>query len=82
MGKLQNESRAVLTCTKPTFVDPDWVSFQSSLLLAKCCQLFQWSIQTSVACAGGPSITMSSTDFSFQNLIFWDLLEFSATEIT
>ncbi len=37
---------------------------------------------TSVACAVGPSVTMSSTDFSFQNLVFWNLFEFSAAEIT
>jgi hypothetical protein len=29
-----------------------------------------WFIITSVACAVGPSVTMSSTDFSFQNMIF------------
>jgi hypothetical protein len=33
---------------------------------------------TSVARAIGPSVTVSSTDFSFQNLIY---LEFSAPEI-
>ncbi len=37
---------------------------------------------TSVACAVGPSVTTSSTDFSFQNLVFWNLFEFSAAEIT
>jgi len=26
---------------------------------------------TSVACAIGPSVTMSSSDFSFQSMIFW-----------
>jgi len=32
----------------------------------------------------GPSVTLStfSTDFSFQNLIFWNLFKFSVTEIT
>jgi hypothetical protein len=35
---------------------------------------------TSLACALGPSVTMSSTDFSFQNLVFWNLFEFSMTE--
>jgi hypothetical protein len=39
-------------------------------------------ICTSVACAVGPSVTTSSTDFSFQSLIFWNLFEFSAAEIT
>jgi hypothetical protein len=39
-------------------------------------------ICTSVACAVGPSDTTSSTDFSFQNLMFWNLSEFSAAEIT
>ncbi len=28
------------------------------------------------------SVTMSSTDFPFQHLIFWNLFEFSAAEIT
>jgi hypothetical protein len=39
-------------------------------------------VDTSVACAVGSSVTMSSTDFSFQNLVFWNLFEFSAAEIT
>jgi len=29
-----------------------------------------------------PSVTASSIDFSFQNLVFWNLFEFSAVEIT
>jgi hypothetical protein len=37
---------------------------------------------TSVTCAVGPSVTTSSTDFSFQNLVFRNLFEFSAAEIT
>jgi len=38
---------------------------------------------TSVVCAVvGPSVTTSSTDFSFQNLIFWNLFEFLAAKIT
>jgi hypothetical protein len=28
------------------------------------------------------SATTSSTDFSFQTLVFWNLIEFSAAEIT
>jgi hypothetical protein len=40
------------------------------------------AILTSVACLVGPSVTRSSTDFSFQNLGFWNLFEFSATQIT
>jgi hypothetical protein len=28
------------------------------------------------------SVIMFSTDFSFQNLVFWNLFEFSAAEIT
>jgi hypothetical protein len=40
-------------------------------------------IITIVACAIGPSVTTSSTDFSFRNLVFWNLFEFSAAaEIT
>jgi hypothetical protein len=34
-----------------------------------------------VTCAIGPSVTTSSTDSSFQNLVFWNLFEFSAAEI-
>ncbi len=37
---------------------------------------------TSVACAVGPIVITFSTDFSFQNLVFWNLFEFSAAEIT
>jgi hypothetical protein len=29
-----------------------------------------------MACAVGPSVTASSTDFSFQNLVFWIYLNF------
>jgi hypothetical protein len=36
----------------------------------------------SLACAVGSSVTTSSTDFSVQNLGFWNLFEFSAAEIT
>ncbi len=39
-------------------------------------------IYIGVACAVGPSVTMSSTDFSFQNLVLWNLFEFWAAEIT
>jgi hypothetical protein len=39
-------------------------------------------MSTSIACAVGPSVTMSSTDFSFQNLVFENLFEFSAAEMT
>jgi hypothetical protein len=35
-----------------------------------------------VACAIGSSVSTSSTDFSFQNLVFWNLFEFWAAEIT
>jgi hypothetical protein len=40
------------------------------------------TIQTSVASALGPSVTTSSTEFSFQNLVFWIYFEFSVAEIT
>jgi hypothetical protein len=33
-----------------------------------------------VACAIGPSTATFSTDFSFQNLVFWNLFEFSAAK--
>jgi hypothetical protein len=39
-------------------------------------------VDTSVACAVGPSVPTSSTDFLSQNLVFWNLFEFSAAEIT
>jgi hypothetical protein len=32
------------------------------------------SIENSVACAIGPSVTMSLTDFSFQNLVFLEFI--------
>jgi hypothetical protein len=35
-----------------------------------------------VASAFGPSVMTSSADFSFQNLVFKFLFEFSAAEIT
>jgi len=38
--------------------------------------LISFSVHTSVACAVGSSVTTSSTDFSFQNLVFWNLFEF------
>jgi hypothetical protein len=39
-------------------------------------------IHTSVACPVGPSVTTSSLDFSFENLVFWNFFKFSAAEIT
>ncbi len=39
-------------------------------------------ISTSVDRAISPSVTTSSSDFSFQNLVIWNLFEFSAAEIT
>jgi hypothetical protein len=40
------------------------------------------STNNSVTCAVGPSVITFSTDFSFQNLIFENLFEFSVAEIT
>jgi len=40
-----------------------------------------FSRYTSVAYAIDLSVTASSTDFSFQNLVLWDLFEFSVAEI-
>jgi hypothetical protein len=40
------------------------------------------SSSASVACAVGPSVTTSSTDFSVYSLVFWNLFEFSAAEIS
>ncbi len=39
-------------------------------------------MNTSVACVVDPSVTTSSTDFSFQDQVFGNLFEFSAVEIT
>ncbi len=43
--------------------------------------LMTHSMNTSVACVVGPSVTTFSTDFSFQNVVFGNLFEFSAAEI-
>jgi hypothetical protein len=40
------------------------------------------SIDTSLGCAIHPSVNLSSTNFSFQNLIFWNLFEFSMEKFT
>jgi hypothetical protein len=37
---------------------------------------------TNVTCIVGSNASTSATDFSFQNLIFWNLFEFSVAEIT
>jgi hypothetical protein len=37
---------------------------------------------TSVVCAVGSSVTMSLTEFSFQNLVYWNLFEVLVAEIT
>jgi hypothetical protein len=55
--------------------DWSWKASSLQLLQADLCT-------TIVACAVGPSVITSSTDFSFQNLFFWNFLEFSAAEIT
>jgi hypothetical protein len=39
-------------------------------------------VTTSVVFVIGPNVTMSTTDFSFQNLVFWNLFEFSVAKIT
>jgi hypothetical protein len=39
-------------------------------------------VTTSVVFVIGPNVTMSATDFSFQNLVFWNLFEFSVAKIT
>jgi hypothetical protein len=52
--------------------------------ISKYTQLIHTTLQenTSVTRVIGPSVTTSSTDFSFQNLVFWNLFEFSAIEFT
>ncbi len=58
---------------------------ETQVMILKCFlgfEIVQLFMFTSVASAGGPSVTMSSTDFTFQNLVFWNLFEFSAAEIT
>ncbi len=47
-----------------------------------CLVCNSYFICTNVACAVGPSVNISSTDFTFQNLVFWNLIEFSVAEIT
>ncbi len=82
-----------LTCTclnMPPFGlnDMSTESTKCSPLLAKaniqvgCFDGVRISTITSVACAFGPGVTISSTDFSFQNLVFWNLFELSAAQIT
>ncbi len=43
---------------------------------------YDYVYDASVAPAVGPRVTTSSTDFSFQILLFWNLFAFSAAEIT
>jgi hypothetical protein len=38
-------------------------------------------IYSSVGCAACPSVTTSPTEFSFENLVFWNLFEFLVAEI-
>ncbi len=38
-------------------------------------------IVTIMVCAIDPSVTTSSTDFSFQSVVFWNLFEFLMVEI-
>ncbi len=49
--------------------------------LKKCAYYVPKLIYISVACAIGLSVTMYSIVFSFQNLVFWTLFEFSTIEI-
>ncbi len=56
-----------------------WTLTQWKILSLKTLLLNDY---TGVACAVGARVTMSSVDFSFQNLVFWNLFEFSAAEIT
>ncbi len=53
---------------------------QSDSRLCLVCN--SYFICASVACAVGPSVTLSSTDFTFQNVVFGNLFEFSVAEIT
>jgi hypothetical protein len=64
------------------YVYPNLIAL-SMYYAPKECNLTNYVLETtSVACAVGPSVTTSSTDFSFQNLVFGNLFEFSAAEIT
>ncbi len=56
--------------------------FQNQPIVEKVWGRFLKSTDTSVASAVGPSVTTSSTDFSFQNLVFGNLFELSVAEIT
>ncbi len=59
------------------FVKQTWLSDTHGLV-----NFFSYIILTSVACAFGLSVITSSTDLSFQNLVFWTLFEFSVAEIS
>ncbi len=67
-------------------VDGMFVTFSKQSGREMCLRMWTcglWKlIIISVACAVGPSVTTSSIDFSFQNLVIWNLFEFSAAEIT
>jgi len=56
-------------------------SFTSSILWIPCKSCTHIFTCINVASAIGPNVTLSSTDFSFQNLVFGNLFEFSAAKI-
>jgi hypothetical protein len=60
---------------------PDFHIMAYACTFAYVCKCV-FSTTYSVACVIGPSVTMSSTDFSFQNLVFWNLFEFLVAAIT
>ncbi len=62
------------------FVEGAWKQVGATVFSLKSKKLYS-IISTIVACAVGPSVITSSTDFSFQNLGFWNLFEFSVKKI-
>jgi hypothetical protein len=62
------------------FLEPLWILYHKGFFLVIPYNAIVLFIVPNVACAVGPSVATSSTDFSFQNLVFWNLFEFSVAE--
>jgi hypothetical protein len=81
----------IFTFTKVVVDDNEFdkLSWHHLLTLANgsffaCCFLLALvdQVTTTLVFVIGPNVTMSTTDFSFQNLVFWNLFEFSVAKIT
>jgi hypothetical protein len=91
LKNLKNKSRQVFFYNMMMYIKIDvffcFFLIQYPLLILNewqcyCVQHTFFGRETSLACELGPSVPTSSTDFSFQNLVFWNLFEFSAAEVT